>query len=106
MKKVSYTCNSCGYKYRLPYAGWYPHIPCLKCGKTAKMDILSGNNMFVKKYSDVTALVFDKKTGQPLWLGKNGKKLRHDDPSVRYDLIKDPRGWRAVGKKVREGADQ
>ena len=101
MEKVKYKCLTCNHVFKKPYKGWYPTTNCPKCGQTAKYEDLLQNKSSVSfgKYKDVTALVFDKQTGQPLWLTKGGKKLRHDDPSVRYDLVKDPRGWKATGKK-------
>ena len=103
-KKVKYVCPSCNKKFSVEYRGWYPTATCIKCGKTAVYeDQLDGSKtLFIKKFKDVTAMVYDKKTGQPFWLDTKGRKIRHDSPEVRYDLYKDPHGWKATGKKVRE----
>jgi len=104
MKKsefVTYKCSSCGYSFKIKYNGWYPTTKCKKCNKTAKYVDLEGGGTFVRRYKDVTALVLDKKTGEPLWLDKKGNKLKYDSPEVRYDLQNDPYGWRKTGRKVR-----
>lgn len=52
-----------------------------------------------RKYKEVTAFGYDKKTGQEVAIDKKGKRV---DPSqTRYDLEKDPYGWKATGKKVK-----
>lgn len=101
-EKVTYRCNTCETVFKVNYTGWYPTTICKKCGGTAKYADLEGGGGFIKRYKDVTALVFDKKTGEPLWLDKNGKKLKYDSPEVRYNPTSDPHGWSATGKKVRE----
>jgi hypothetical protein len=63
---------------------------------------MTGSTLFVKKYKDVVGYGYDKQTGQPMWVDNKGKKIRHDDPGVRYNLQSDPFGWKKTGKKVRE----
>src|SRR3990172_8633358 len=83
-------------------------LPCDKClnSKKYKEEIAEFNKnwkgSFVQMHREVTALLIDKKTGQPVWVDKKGKKIPYGDSSVRYDLQTDPRGWRATGQKVRE----
>src|SRR3990172_5033441 len=75
-------------------------INCSKCNAVFPMD---GNQRtpFFKKFKDLVAQGYDKKTGQPFWLDKKGKRVRHDDSSIRYNVINDPRGWKSTGKKVK-----
>ena len=50
----------------------------------------------IKHYREATAFVVDKKTGQPFALDKKGKKF--DPKETRYDLDRDPHGWKATNK--------
>lgn len=106
MKKelVEYICLVCKTKFKEEYKSWKPRTECVKCGKPAQYLSLFnlGGSPNIQRYQDVTALVVDKKTGEPLWLTKKGNKLRYGDSQVRYDLQKDPHGWRATGQKVKE----
>ena len=102
---VTYKCTACNFTFTIKYNGWYPTTSCKKCGGTARYDDIesTGGGVFIKKYKDdITSLVIDKKTGQPLWLDKKGRKIRYDSPEVRYDPRRDPHGWRSTGHKVRE----
>ena len=104
VEKVIYKCLSCEKKFERNYNGWKPSTICVKCGKTAwYIDLLpEQSSVSVRKFKDVTALVIDKKTGEPLWLDGKGHKLKYDSSDVRYDLVHDPHGWKSTGKKVRE----
>jgi hypothetical protein len=51
------------------------------------------------QHKDVVAFGRDVK-GREVAIDKKGKRI---DPSqTRYDLKKDPHGWKATGKKVKE----
>lgn len=54
----------------------------------------------IKHYPDVVALGHDKKTGRPIAIKKDGKKI--DVSDTRYDTERDPHGWKATGKNPRE----
>jgi len=99
--KVKYTCQDCGYKFEIEYTGWYPTRSCIKCGGLARMDGLDKviSNIFIKKYKEPVAFMKDQK-GNIYAVDKHGKKF--DPGETRYDLKKDPHGWKAVGYKVRE----
>lgn len=48
------------------------------------------------RHKDVTAIGYDKKTGEPYAVGTKGQKV--DIKDTRYkDLRRDPHGWRSVG---------
>ena len=104
MKKVEYTCTNCKFKFKKEYKGWYPSTECIKCGGVARYsNLLKGQKeLFVKRYKDLVAQGIDKKTGQPFWIDTKGRRVRHDDPSVRYNVVRDPRGWKATGRKVKD----
>ena len=91
---------------------------CQKCGKkvisrwvrispsrqrlivTCGCQTESGKKSFsFHRFKDATAFGRDKKTGKPIALDKKGKRIAIED--TRYDLRKDPHGWRTVGLKVR-----
>lgn len=99
-------CPECGSKLSCKF-GSYAHAPrCNKCQR--KKDELesknrpkdNGFNFFVNTHREVTAFGYDTHTGQPVWLDKKGKKVRADDPGIRYNLKNDKHGWKATGKKV------
>ena len=98
-KRSKVVCPNCGSSFITDKGEWFTSAKCKKCFLIFPVEKDNGG-LFLKRYKDVTALVFDKKTGQPLWLDSKGKKIRHDNPEVRYDLYHDPLGWRATGKKV------
>jgi hypothetical protein len=108
VKLIISICPDCGKRHKSEYdeSTWFNQTKCPKCYKIYLIDkkgqlekIISSST---RHYKDLTALVIDKKTGQPFWLDKKGKKVRHDSSDVRYDLRNDPHGWKATGKKVRE----
>lgn len=103
-EKVEYICLICKYKFKEEYKSWKPKTKCIKCGQTAQYVSLfnTGGQPMFHQYKDVTALVYDKKTGEPLWLDKKGNKIKYGDSQIRYDLQKDRFGWRATGQKVRD----
>lgn len=104
MEQVEYICLVCKSKFKKEYKGWKPKDKCIKCGGAAQYVSLfeQGGQPGFNLHIDVTALVQDKKTGEPLWLDKKGKKIKYGDSQVRYDIKKDPHGWRSTGQKVRE----
>lgn len=54
--------------------------------------------MSVHRFKDASAFGYDRKTGRPIALDTHGKRI---DPSeTRYDLKRDPHGWKKTGKKV------
>src|SRR3989304_1603156 len=100
--KNKITCPNCSYSFavKAKRTFWFSQIKCSKCNAVFPMD---GNQRtpFFKKFKDLVAQGYDKKTGQPFWLDKKGKRVRHDDSSIRYNVINDPRGWRVTGTKVK-----
>lgn len=97
-------CPECGADKSCKFDG-YTYLPrCPECqeavDKERAKNVSRSGGFYHKKYADVTALGIDTDTGQPMWLDKKGKRIRHDDSRIRYDMINDPRGWKATGKKV------
>lgn len=100
---VVYECVSCSHKFEREYRGWYPTTPCEVCQGTAMYESMVGvNTRNTDIKPDMAAFGYDKVTGQPVWVDTKGNRHRHDSNKVRYDLNKDPHGWRATGKKVKE----
>ena len=98
-------CPECGSKLSCEFYEYSYKNRCSKCqAKKDKLEVStekeSSESFSVRRFKDVTALVVDKKTGQPFWLDQKGKKLRHDSSDVRYDLVHDRFGWKKTGKKV------
>ena len=98
-------CPECGSKLSCEFHEVAYQNRCSKCQAKKdesefKIEEKDTRHVFIRKFKDVTALVVDKKTGQPFWLDKKGHKIRHDSSVVRYDLIHDRFGWKATGKKV------
>jgi|SRR3970040_1520288 len=98
MKKV--TCPDCNSSFKAMGKEWFSQAKCPKCHKIFSID---GNHRvpFFKRFKDLIAQGVDTKTGQPFWLDSRGKRVRHDDSSIRYNVIRDPRGWRVTGTKVK-----
>lgn len=69
----------------------------MECG--CKKNEVSKAGFDILKYREAVALGYDQKTGRPLAIDKKGKKF--DIKETGYDLIRDPRGWKATGQKVR-----
>lgn len=100
---ATYECLSCKHKFEREYTGWYPTTICPNCRNTAMYENMVGvNTRNTEIKPEMAAFGHDKTTGQPYWVDTKGKRHRHDSSAVRYDLSKDPRGWKAAGKKVRE----
>ena len=100
---MKYICISCGhkfYRYR-DRASYECKNKKLKCDGTAwwKDSTKHGGGVFVKgKYIEAKAFGVDEK-GRQIAISTKGKIV---DPSrTRYDLKRDPHGWKATGKKVR-----
>jgi hypothetical protein len=51
---------------------------------------------------EMAAFGYDKKTGQPIWIDKKGRKYDSNDDKVRYNIHSDPHGWKAAGKRIRD----
>lgn len=70
---------------------------------TAMYESMVGiNHRNTKIRPDMAAFGYDKATGKPIWIDTNGRKYDQGDDRIRYDLNKDPHGWKATGKKVRQ----
>lgn len=97
---MKFICVDCGYTFKgKKDRAWYE---CPKCKGSAWWE---GSSKFtgaphVKKYKEPVAFGHDKKTGQPIAIDKKGK--RFDPSETRYNLNRDPKGWKAVGKKIRD----
>lgn len=93
-------CRKCGKEMKVVWTeirpgkkrGW------IKCG--CAEESMPKASFGIKKYRDPVAFGRDRKTGRPVAVDKKGK--RFDPSGTRYDLRKDPRGWKVTGKKVRE----
>ena len=93
---MEFTCPNCHYvfKYDSEWSNW---ARCPKCKGEAIAE--KPWNFVVNRYVDVTAFGTDEH-GETVGVTKKGKRV---DPSqTRYNFHKDPHGWKAVGKKVRE----
>lgn len=100
MTKV--VCPSCHYSFSAKKGAWYSQAKCKKCNRIFIIDQGRRSGFVYRKYRDMVAQGIDKKTGQPFWIDTKGKRVRHDDSSIRYDVIRDPQGWKATGKKVKD----
>src|SRR3990167_310002 len=83
----------------------YISLPCMECinSKEYQEEIKRQDKQFkmgkqlVGRFKEATALVIDKKTGQPWALDKHGKKF--DPMQTRYAQYPEDRfGWKATGK--------
>ena len=96
---MKYICTSCGHHF-YKYQDRASH-PCTECDGTAWWKDSSkhgGGIAILGKYAEVTAFGVDEK-GRQVGITTKGKRV---DPSkTRYDLKRDPKGWKAIGKKVR-----
>lgn len=103
---MKYVCEDCGYTFNRKIKGlpWYATIwcKCPKCKGRANKEgeKLGGMTLSIHRFKDPVAFGHDKKTGQPVAIDKKGK--RFDPKETRYDLERDPHGWKAVGKKPRK----
>lgn len=93
---------SCEFNYDL-YKGYSPRCDdCqdiyLKKMKEARKNVAYFN--IGSGMVDITAIGFDKKTGQEVGITKNGGRVPLE--KTQYNKKNDPRGWKAIGKKYRE----
>lgn len=103
---IAYICPK-SHMFTVEYTGWRQTIPCSKknCKESARMaeliNDISNLEISFKRYSkEPVAFWKDPKTGKEFATDAKGKIM---DPSeTRYDTNRDPRGWKATGKKVRE----
>ena len=76
---------------------------CVKClrkkNKEEKKLETKGIGLSFHHYEDVVSFHYAKGGGM---VGVNSKGKLIDPKDTRYDLQRDPHGWRAVGKKVRD----
>ena len=96
---MKYICVDCGNRFSKKHDGaWHE---CTKCKGDAWW---AGSSKFtgapyIKKFVDVKAFGVDEK-GREVAIDSKGNRV---DPSkTRYDTKRDPKGWKATGKKVRE----
>lgn len=99
---MKYICTSCGHKfYRYEDRASYDcKNKKIKCDGTAWWGGSSkhhGGGVMVKRYPDVKAFGVNEK-GQQIAVTTKGKVV--DPSTTRYDLKRDPHGWKATGKKV------
>lgn len=85
--------NACEFSAML-YKGYEP--VCKQCRPPIKKEtiLFSINNKV-----DIVAVATDE-NGQEVGITEKGNKVSMED--TRYNTLKDPYGWKAVGKKVRE----
>src|SRR3989304_3130672 len=79
---------------------WLPCEDCLKDPEYRKEVRVALKKTLdrsgIKHYREPTAFGYDRATGRPWALDRFGKKF---DPSeTRYDLKRDPHGWKSTGK--------
>ena len=97
--KVKYLCGTCNYKFIIKYTGWYPTIKCPKCGESAHMvRNLGVSTVYIKNKSKQPVAFWRTPKGI---VGSDGKGNIIDPKDTKYDLKKDPHGWKAIGKKVK-----
>lgn len=73
-------------------------VKCPHCYLIFPLDRDKMPNVTFHQHKDVVAFGHDAK-GREVAIDKKGKRI---DPSqTRYDLKKDPHGWKASGKKVK-----
>src|SRR3990167_8886462 len=95
-ESVEYVCLSGKHRFKTEYRGWYPRVDCIKCGSKAIMAELAGGDVMLRKYKEPTAFFQDKKTGRMMAVDRKGNKF--DAEKTRYDLKRDPYGWKATDK--------
>lgn len=91
-------CDKCHQPFKMKWVkinvGHSKLIVVCGCRKEVKKQSFA-----FKKYREAVALGYDTKTGKPLAIDVHGHKFSASD--TRYDTKNDPRGWKAIGKKVR-----
>lgn len=96
-------CPDCGNKLTCEFAPmWYGYAPrCEKCqekiNKRNKKEEIA--NIGIRTHRE--AVAFYKGPKGEL-LASDGKGHMFSPDETIYDMKKDPRGWRATGKKIRE----
>ncbi len=85
------------------YYGYKPR--CSKCQKKKddkkyKENPPKPTTFGISHFKEVTGFGYEKRTGRYVGVTDKGKHV--DVSETRYDLRKDPHGWRAVGKKVKD----
>ncbi len=104
-KKVvtKFNCRNCKARFQKSYKWELSEAACPKCGSLVRLlrSVSDFGNISVRLTTEVVAYGHDTKTGQPMWLDKKGKRVRADNPGIRYDPIHDAHGWKATGQKVR-----
>jgi len=102
--KTKFECKNCGYKFVRIYKHELYETMCPSCKKIVrnrqKPKLKDAKSIFYHKYKDVTAFGYDRKTGKPVAIDTKGKRISPSE--TRYDLERDPRGWKAIGKKVKD----
>lgn len=106
IKKIVVTCPYCGHRQRHDFdtSTWFNQVKCKnkECyeiyllDKDGKGELATGSFVY-HKYKEPTAFGYNKKTGRPVAIDKKGKQF--DPKETRYDLNRDPHGWRSTGKK-------
>ncbi len=97
-------CPICGKKLACEFSTmWHGYAPrCPKClDKKSRLDQKNNppkpTSFGFSHFKEVTGFGYEKKTGRYVGITAQGK---HIDPSdTRYDVRKDPHGWKAVGKQ-------